>query len=144
MNALQHVHTLMVVVSLTAGLWWALSRRRRPAVLEALSVAALALAAATLAVEGLRWQLVPWYVVAFAVGAAAGLRRWRPGRSRRWRRVIGRVALTVGLLAGSLALLTPFVPSLPAPSGSHQVGSQVFRWTDPDRGETKSAGGGAP
>ena len=82
MTALQHIHILMVVVSLTAGLWWALSRRRRPAALEALSVTALALAAATLAVEGLRWQLVPWYVVALAVGAAAGLRRWRRGRSR--------------------------------------------------------------
>lgn len=135
MAAMQHLHTLMVVVSLAAGLWWAVSRRR-PAALEVLSATALALAAATLAIEGVRWQLVPWYVVAFAVGAAAGLRRWRPGRSRRWRRVIGRVALTLGLFVGGLALLTAFVPSLPNPSGSHQVGSEVFKWTDQERAET--------
>ena len=37
MNALLHLHSLMVVVALTAALWWALSRQRRPAVLQALS-----------------------------------------------------------------------------------------------------------
>jgi hypothetical protein len=70
MNAIQHVPTLMIVLSLTAALWWAISRRRLPGALEALSVTALALAAATLAIEGLRWQLVPWYIVAFGVGVA--------------------------------------------------------------------------
>ena len=34
------------------------------------------------------------------------LRRWRPGRSRRWRRVVGRGVLVVGLALGGLALLT--------------------------------------
>ena len=80
MNALLHVHSLVVVVALTAALWWALSRQRRPAVLQAFSAAAFVLAGVTLAVEGLRWQLVPWFVLAMAVGAAAVLRRWRPGR----------------------------------------------------------------
>ena len=139
MTALHHVHNLMVVVSLTAGLWWALSRQRRPAVLEAFSVAALVLAAVTVTVEGVRWQLVPWFVLALAVVAAAALRRFRPGRSRRWRRVVGRVALTVGLVAGGLALLTALVPSLPKPSGPHRVGSVVFRWTDERRAETLSS-----
>lgn len=136
MTALLHVHSLMLVVSLTAGLWWALSRQRRPAVLEALSVGALVLAGVTLAVEGVRWQLVPWLFLALGVAAAAALRRWRPGRSRRWRRVVGRVALTLGLLVGGLALLTALVPSLPKPSGPHRVGSAVFRWTDQTRAET--------
>jgi predicted dienelactone hydrolase len=136
MNALLHLHSLVVVVVLTAALWWALSRQRRPAVLQALSAAAFVLAGVTLAVEGLRWQLVPWFVLAVAVGAAAALRRWRPGRSRRRRRVVGRVALTVGLLVGGLALLTALVPGLPKPSGPHRVGSVVFRWTDATRAET--------
>lgn len=139
MIAMQHVHILTIVLSLVAALWWAVSRRRLPAALQGLSVTALALAAATLAIEGLRWQLVPWYVVAFGVVAAAGLRRWRPGRSRRWRRVTGRVALGVVLLVGGLALLTAVVPSLPTPSGSHRVGSHVFRWTDEERAETLTA-----
>jgi predicted dienelactone hydrolase len=138
MSALPHIHSLMVVASLTAGLWWAFARRRRPAVLEALSAGALVLAGVTFVLDGVRWQLVPWFVLAAAVVAAAALRRWRPGRSRRWRRVAGRVALTLGILVGGLALLTALVPSLPEPSGSHRVGSVVFRWTDQKRAETLS------
>jgi hypothetical protein len=57
---------LMVVTALAAGLWWALSRRRRPAALEALSVGALLLAVITLAVDGVQWQLVRWQVLALA------------------------------------------------------------------------------
>src|SRR4051812_49743527 len=100
MNALLHLHSLMVVVSLTAVLWWALSRQRRPAVLEALSAAAFLLAGVALAVEGVRWQLVPWFGIAIAVMAAAALRRWGPGHSRRLRRVGGRGALYICLLVG--------------------------------------------
>ena len=130
------IDTVMVVVTLAAGLWWGFARRRRQDLLQKLSIAAVALAVATLALEGLRWQLVPWHVLAVAVAAAAGFRRWRPGRSRRWRRVIGRGMLVVGLTLGGLALLTASVPVLPAPSGPHSVGSVVFRWTDHKRSET--------
>jgi len=65
---------IMVAVALAAALWWALSRRHRPAALEALSFAALALALATLLVEGQHWQLVPWQVLALAIVTAAALR----------------------------------------------------------------------
>ena len=91
-----NISTVMIVIALGAGLWWGFSRRRRQALLQLFSIAALALAVVTLVVEGPRWQLVPWQVLALAVAAAAGLRRWRPGRSRRWRRVAGR-----GVLCGS-------------------------------------------
>jgi dienelactone hydrolase len=130
---------LMVVATLSAALWWALSRRRRPAALEALSVAALVLAVITLAVGGVQWQLVPWQVLALAVTAAAAFRRWRPGHSRRWRRVIGRGVLVVGLAVAGVALLTAFVPTLPKPAGPHKVGSEIFRWTDSQRPETLTA-----
>ena len=130
---------VMVVVALVAALWWALSRRRRPAALEALSAAALALALVALLVDGLRWQLVPWEVLAVAVATAAALRRFRPGHSRRWRRVVGRTVLAVGLAAGGVALLTAFVPALPKPAGPHRVGSEIFRWTDRQRAETLTA-----
>jgi predicted dienelactone hydrolase len=139
MYALLHLHSLTVVVALTAALWWAFSRQRLPAVLEALSAAAFVLAGVTLAVEDVRWQLVPWCVLALALVTAAALRRLRPGRSRRWRRVVGRVALTIGLLVGGLALLTALVPALPKPSGPLRVGSVVFRWTDAKRAETSTS-----
>src|SRR4051812_21153427 len=103
----------MVIVTFAAVVWWAVSRRRRPEALAAVSVGALVLAAGTLAFEGVVWQLVPWQILAVAVAGAAALRRWRPGRSRRWRRVIGRGALVVGLGLGGITLLTAFVPTLP-------------------------------
>src|SRR5436190_23901763 len=134
-----NVSTVMVVVALAAGLWWGFARGHRQALLEFFSIAALALAVATLVVGGLRWQLVLWQVLALAVASAAALRRWRPGHSRRWRRVAGRGVLVVGLALGGLALLTAFVPALPKPSGPHNVGSVVFRWTDNTRSETFTA-----
>jgi dienelactone hydrolase len=131
--------TLLIVSALTAALWWAVSRHRRAAVLEAFSFAAASLAVLTPALEDMRWQLVPWQVLAVAVAAAAALRRWRPGRSRRWRRVIARSLLVAGLAAAGVALLTAFVPALPEPAGPHKVGSEIFRWTDGQRLETLTA-----
>jgi len=134
-----NVSTFMIVVSLAAGLWWGFSRKRRPALREAFSIAALVLAVATFVIEGMRWQLVSWQVLALAVAAAAALRRWRPGHSRRWRRVVGRAVLVVGVVLGGVALLTSLVPELPKPSGPHSVGSVIFRWTDSSRAETLTA-----
>lgn len=133
------IDMVMVVVTLATVLWWGLARRRRPDLLQKFSIAAPALAVATLVVEGLRWQLVPWQVLAVSVAAAAGFRRWRPGHSRRWRRVVGRGVLVVGLVLGGLALLTALVPVLPEPSGPHSVGSVVLRWTDDKRSEIFTA-----
>jgi predicted dienelactone hydrolase len=127
---------LLIIVVLAAAPWWAFARRRWPEQLQRLSAAALALAAATVVLDGPRWQMIPWQALAVGVGAAAALHRWRPGRSRRALRVIGRGALGLGLAVGALALLTAFVPQLPTPSGSHHVSSQIFRWTDPSRPET--------
>jgi len=126
---------LFIIVVLAAAPWWAFSRRRWPEQLQRLSAVAPALAAATLVLDRPRWQMVPWQALAVGVGAAAALHRWRPGRSRRALRVVGRGALGLGLAVGALALLTAFVPQLPTPSGAHQVSSQVFRWTDASRPE---------
>ena len=131
--------TLVVGTAFIAAVWWAVSRHWRPAVLEAFSFAALLLAVLALALEDMRWQLVPWQILALAVAAAAALRRWRPGRSRRWRRVIARSAIVVGLASGGVVLLTAFVPALPKPAGPHNVGSEIFRWTDGQRLETLTA-----
>jgi hypothetical protein len=142
MNPSQHsenLDALLVGVVLVTALWWGVSRHRRPAVLEAFSFAAPMLAVLTMALEHMRWQLVPWQGLAVAVAAAAALRRWRPGHSRRWRRVIARSLLVPGVSAGAVVLLTAFVPVLPEPSGPHKVGSEVFRWTDSRRPETLTA-----
>lgn len=88
----------VVATALVAAVRWRGARRRWPGALDMLSSAALGLAVATLAVEGLRWQLVPWQLLALAVAASAGLRRRRPGRSRRWRRVLGQLGPIAGWL----------------------------------------------
>ena len=133
------IDRILIIVTLVAALWWAISRRRRPGALAALSVGALVVAAATFALEGSVWQLVPWQLLAVAVAGAAALRRWRPGSSRRWHRLIGRTVLMIGLALGGIALLTAFVPTMPEPSGPHDVGSEIFRWTDARRAETFTA-----
>ena len=130
---------LLVIDGFIAAAWWALSRHRQPNALQALSFGAPLLAIATLAVNGAQWQLVPWQVLAASVATAAAFRRWRSGHSRRWRRATGRGVLVIGLAVGGLALLTAFVPALPKPSGPHQVGSEIFRWTDNQRPETLTA-----
>src|SRR3954447_25967563 len=128
---------LLVAVVLISALWWAFSRHRRPGALQRLSAAAPLLAAAALIFDdGPRWQLATWQALAVGIGLAAALRHWRPGRSRRAVRIAGRGALSVGVVVGALALSTALVPQLPAPSGSHRVASQIFRWTDPARAET--------
>ena len=133
------VDTLLIVTALTATLWWAVSRHRCPAVLETCSFAAASLALLTPVLEDVRWQLVPWQALALAAAVAAALRRRRPGRSRRWRRVVGRSLLVAGLAVAGIALLTAFVPALPEPNGPHRVGSEIFRWTDGQRPETLTA-----
>jgi dienelactone hydrolase len=130
------IDRILIIVTFATAVWWAVSRRRRPDALAAISVCALVSAVGSLAVEGVVWQLVPWQLLAGAVAGAAALRHWRPGRSRRWRRVIGRSALALGLALGAVTLLTAVVPTMPKPSGPHNVGSEIFRWADGNRAET--------
>jgi dienelactone hydrolase len=130
------VNGFLMVTVLFAALWWAFARGHFPRALAVLSLVSLGLAGVTLVLEGPHWQLVPWQVLAVACAAAATLRWWRPGHSRRWNRVLGRVGLLAGLIVGGVGLLFVSVPVLPRPSGQHLVGSEVFRWTDPGRAET--------
>src|SRR5919199_5250867 len=133
------VYGFLMVTAVVGALWWAFARGRFPRALAVLSLVALGLAVVTLAAEGLHWQLVPWQLVATACAAAATLRWWRPGHSRRWSRVLGRLGLLAGVTLGGVGLLYARGPVLPPPAGEHQVGSQVFRWTDPRRAEVLTA-----
>jgi dienelactone hydrolase len=133
MNVLE---LLLILAATLSALWWAFARHRAPVALEWLSFAALGVGVLILAVEGVHWQLVPWQLIALACGVVALLRRQRLARSRRLVRVVGRAALVVGILVGSVGLLAARVPQLPQPSGPHLVGSVVFHWTDSGRPET--------
>jgi dienelactone hydrolase len=139
MNVLNE--SLMVTV-VVAALWWTFARGRFPRALAVLSLVSLGLAAVTLVGEGVHWLIMPWQVLATACAAGATLRWWRPGHSRRWNRVLGRVGLLAGLIVGGVGLLFVGVPVLPRPSGPHLVGSVIFRWTDTQRPETFATGAG--
>ena len=133
------IDSVLMITAFVAAAWWAVARSRLPVALGVLSLAALGLAAVALVVEGLHWQRVPWQLVAAACAGAAALRWWRPGHSRRWNRVVGRLGLLAGLTLGVVGLLFVEVPVLPRPAGQHLVGSEVFRWTDPQRAEVLTA-----
>src|ERR671929_378046 len=133
------VYGFLMVTAVVGALWWAFARGRFPRALAVLSLVSLGLAAVTLLAQGPHWQLLPWQVLATACAAAATLRWWRPGHSRRWHRVPGRLGLLTGLTLGGVGLLFVSVPVLPRPSGRHLVGSVVFRWTDPRRAEVLTA-----
>src|SRR5919205_3198301 len=115
-----------MITAFVAAAWWAVARSRLPVALGALSLGALGLAAVTLVAQGLHWQLVPWQLVASACAAAAALRWWQPGHSRRWHRVLGRLGLLAGLTLGGVGLLFVGVPQLPRPAGPYLVGSEIF------------------
>src|SRR5918912_686542 len=133
------VYGLLMVTAGVGALWWAFARGRFPRALAVLSLVSLGLAAVTLVAEGLHWQLVPWQLVATTCAAAASLRWWRPGHSRRWHRVLGRLGLLAGLTLGGVGLLFAGVPRLPRPAGQYLVGSEIFHWTDPQRAEVLTA-----
>src|SRR5918911_2757558 len=133
------IDAVLMLTTFVAAAWWAVARSRLPVALGALSLGALGLAAVTLVAEGPHWQLVPWQLVATACAAAAALHWWRPGHSRRWSRVLGRLGLFAGVALGGVGLLFVRVPELPEPAGQYLVGSEVFRWTDPRRPEVLTA-----
>src|ERR687886_2795336 len=137
--AVSVIDSVLMITTFVAAAWWAVARGRLPGALGVVSLVALGLAAATLVSEGLHWQRVPWQLVATACAAAATVRWWRPGHSRRWHRVLGRLGLLAGLTLGGVGLLFARVPVLPQPAGPHQVGSEVFHWTDPRRTEVLTA-----
>jgi dienelactone hydrolase len=131
--------SVVVVIVSVAAVWWIAARDRLPRWLDRLSLSSFAIALLARLIEGPRWQLVMWQLVAVVVATFAGLRMWRPGRSIKLTRILGRTVLVITLLIGSLALLMEWVPALPEPTGEFAVGSQVFHWSDPSRAETLTA-----
>lgn len=83
------------------------------------------LGAAQVWLEGLFWHFMPLHLLLLVVAVWPGP-RGRPARAAR--------LLLAGLALAPWLVLVP-VPSLPAPSGPHAVGTRVFRWVDASRGE---------
>ena len=107
------IDSVLMITAFVAAAWWAVARSRLPVALGVWSLVALGLATVTLVAQGLHWQLVPWQLVATACAAAAALHWWRPGHSRRWHRVLGRLGLLASLTLGGVGLLFAGVPRLP-------------------------------
>lgn len=97
------------------------------AVLGALAVGA----AIQWLLEGFYWQFVPTYLL---VGATAWFVAARP--SERGGRIAARTGIGLLVVAAAFAWVPVPVPTLPAPSGPYPVGTETFRWVDPDRPET--------
>jgi hypothetical protein len=98
-------------------------------------VAVAALAALQVVLEGVYWHFFPAYALLLAVARTVFSRR--PGARVSW---LGRPAL----VALSLLALLPWLVFLPVPellasSGPYPVGTQVFRWVDEARAETRTA-----
>ncbi|TQM28805.1 alpha/beta hydrolase family protein [Nocardia bhagyanarayanae] len=81
--------------------------------------------------EGFYWQFVPTYLL---LGATAWFVAARP--SGRGGRIAARAGIGLLVVAAAFAWLPVPVPTLPAPSGPYAVGTETFRWVDPDRPET--------
>ncbi|MEV0031824.1 hypothetical protein [Nocardia sp. NPDC050793] len=81
--------------------------------------------------EGFYWQFVPTYLL---LVATAWFVMMRP--SGRVGGIAARVGVGMLVVAAAFAWVLPPVPTLPAPSGPYPVGTETFRWVDPDRPET--------
>jgi predicted dienelactone hydrolase len=123
----------IVVIAVGLALVAAVGRRVDARVIAAV-LAALAVACIVQVWrEGFYWQ----YAAIYALLAGLVVLAWRrsrapPPRAFAWLGRSGVAGLAaVALLAWSFVP----VPELPAPSGPYPVGSQVFRWIDPERDE---------
>jgi len=106
-----------------------------------LPIVALALIGSHLLVEGYRWQMIPLYVLTGMTLVASIPGFFQPATSEFNRLSWSAMGLLgiLFLLAASTALpvLLP-VPSIPAPGGTHQVGTQTWVLTDDSRRELYS------
>jgi dienelactone hydrolase len=134
---------LALLATVLAGVIRPSTRLATRPLLAALSGASVLIVAVThLVAEGARWQLVPLYVVAAAVIAAAVVDLTRPpdlGDGRRWWVTLGLLALVGGAAGWSLP-----VPTLPPPGGLLPVGSSVVSLEDPDRRDRYGATPASP
>jgi hypothetical protein len=84
---------LPMILGLSVAAWWIVARNHFPRALTVRSVVALGVAVVALLIKAVPWQLVPWQMLAVLGALAAIVKWWRPGISRQWTRMLGRVVL---------------------------------------------------
>lgn len=130
--------------------FWLPAERRRPVAIGA--VGSTVAAVTVLFITGVRWPMVPILacvavLLPFTIPALrrGGRERAEPGqpatpRRARWRWALPASAVSLGLIAGGLAVAWAFpVPVFPEPTGPFAVGTTVMQWTDLDRAEPATA-----
>lgn len=102
----------------------------RPFIIRILPTGALFLTIIHFVTEGYRWQMIPIYALTLILTATTFFSLdVKPPAS--YLTLILLAILTV------IPILLP-VPSIPAPSGPHQVGTRIYELTDPARKEIYS------
>jgi dienelactone hydrolase len=133
-----------ILIPVTLGiylLWPFLTGRVNAYPFNFLPLLAAVLVGTHLLFEGYRWQMIPLYILT-GILLLAALPTLFHSEMREFNRISWRAAGLFGtlvLLAASTALpaLLP-VPSIPAPGGTHPVGTQTFLLADDSRRELYS------
>ena len=133
---------ILIPVILAVYLGWPLiSGKKRSVVVNLLPAVVLALTALHLLVEKYRWQMIPLYGLAllcFMVSVVALIRRGKGAfRWQSWAGVGLAASLVVTLVFAAVPTLLP-VPSIPAPTGPHKVGTLTLTLVDTSRKELYS------
>jgi len=119
---------ILLVVVLALAVWRLIAPGWRPTLRMAAAGFGLSLAAAQWALCGFTWQSLPACLL-LALSAVP------PVRTHAVPRWIGRIGLA-GIAAACIGVwFLPAVPTLPPPDGRYAIATQVYRWTDPSRGE---------
>ncbi len=88
---------------------------------------------AQLSLEGFYWQFLSSYLLLAIITVFASSRRALPGPFVRF---ASRCGLGLLILATAAPWVLLPVPVLTSPQGPYAVGSEIFRWVDPNRPET--------
>lgn len=123
----------IVLIAVALALVAAATRRVGPRAIGAMGAMLLVACFVQVWREGFHWQ----YAAIYALLAGLVVLAWRRSRPQQQRVLTGLGRFGVAGLAMVALLAWSFVPvpQLPAPGGPYPVGSQVFRWIDPDRDE---------
>ena len=102
----------------------------RPLIIRILPAGALLITLIHFGIEGYRWQMLPIYALTLILTATAFF-------SVDVRPLASYLTLILLAISAAIPILLP-VPTIPAPSGPHQVGTRIYELTDPARKEIYS------
>lgn len=101
----------------------------------------LVIAALQILAEGYRWQMIPAYILAISVSVISTLRMILPARKKNRKlpiRFLKGTTVGIGILVFIVSVVLPVILpvfNLQAPSGSYQIGTVTYQWTDSSRQE---------